>query len=73
MDTPINIEDKDIEKVDEMLKNVSLEFDNKHKETDEYKTLYDKARKLYPDMPAFFIQMALLSHLEEVHNSISNI
>ncbi len=48
-----------------MLKPEPFEFQHEYIDTDDYRTLYDRAKEVFPDITPFFIQMALLSHLEE--------
>lgn len=57
--------EEDIQKLEDMLKPEPIEFQHKYIDTEEYKTLYQRAKEVFPDMPPFFIQMALLSHLDE--------
>lgn len=73
METPKELDEKEVEVLEEMIKPVNIEFQSEYKRTDEYDKLFAQAQALYPDMPPFFIQMALLSHLEEIHNTPKNI
>ena len=65
-----NLTEEDMQKIEDMLKPEPIDIQHKHIDTDEYKLLYDLAKIAFPDMPPFFIQMALISHLEDTHNDL---
>jgi len=65
-----DLTEEDMQKLEDMLKPEPFEFQHKYRDTNEYKTLYDRAKEVFPALPPFLIQMALLSHLEETHTEL---